>query len=47
MDEEDDYSWGVSDREVSAVARRMAAHARVDNDRSYIGVALLRAVIEG
>lgn len=33
--------------EMSALHRKMAVLERVGNDRSYIGVALVRAVIEG
>lgn len=35
------------DRELSALRRRMQAYQKVGNDRSYIGVALVAAVIEG
>jgi uncharacterized membrane protein (DUF106 family) len=34
-------------QEMSALRRKMRAMERVGNDRSYIGVAVTRAVIEG
>lgn len=34
-------------REMSALHRKMVVMEKVGNDRSYIGVAVTRAVIEG